>query len=128
MADTWTAQDAKAQLMFVRDLVDPLISALTIHEIAHGADRAPNEDRRARLISWVAAIRSQFAGRIVDIDGDVAEQAGRMRAAATAQGAPADPIDALIAACGSRRRAAVATRNIRDFTGFGVLLVDPWAG
>lgn len=114
-------------LAFVRELADPLISVLTIHEIADGADRAPNPDRRARLVAWVAAIRSQFAGRIVEIDADIAEQAGRMRAAAAARGAPADPIDALIAACGSRRGAAVATRNIRDFTAFGIRLVDPWA-
>jgi len=113
--------------VFVREPADRLISALTIHEIAYGADRAPNPDRRARLAARVAAIRSQFAGRIVDIDADIAEQAGRMRAAAAARGAPADPIDALIAACGSWRGAIVATRNTRDFTAFGIRLVDPWA-
>jgi toxin FitB len=74
----------------------------------------------------VAAIRGQFAGRIVEIDADIAEQAGRARAAAAAQGAPADPVDALIAACALARGATLATRNVRDFVGFGIAVVDPW--
>ena len=111
---------------FVRDQADPLISVLTIHEIAYGAERAPDAARRAKLVAWVASIQGQFAGRIVDIDAGVAEQAGRLRAAAVAQGAPADPIDALIAACALTRGAAIATRNVHDFAAFGVRIIDPW--
>ncbi len=111
---------------FVRAQADPLISVLTIHEIAYGAGRAPDPARRAKLVAWVAAIQSQFAGRIVEIDAALAEQAGRLRAAAEAQAAPADPIDALIAACALSRGAIVATRNVRDFRGFGVAILNPW--
>ena len=111
---------------YVGAQADPLISALTIHEIAYGAERAADPVRRARLVAWVAQIRSQFAGRIVEIDADVAEQAGRLRAAATAQGASSDPIDALIAASAMARGASVATRNVRDFAPYGVRMVDPW--
>lgn len=113
-------------LAFVRSQTDPLISALTIHEIVFGAERASDPTRRAKLIAWVAAIRNRFAGRIVDIDANVAEQAGRVRATAAAQGANTDPIDALIAACAIARDATVATRNVRDFAPLGVSLVDPW--
>lgn len=113
---------------FVRAQSDPLISALTIHEIAYGAERAPDPARRAKLVAWVAQIRRQFAGRIVAIDADIAEQAGRLRAAAAAaQGASTDPIDALIAACAVARAASVATRNTRDFEAYGVGLIDPWS-
>lgn len=111
---------------FVKAQVDPLISVLTIHEISYGADRAPDPTRRAKLAAWVAAIRNQFAGRIVEIDSDIADQAGRLRAAAAAQGATADPIDALIAACAIARGATIATRNVRDFVTFGVNVIDPW--
>lgn len=112
---------------FVRAQSDPLISALTIHEIAYGAERAPDPARRAKLLAWVAQIRRQFAGRIVAIDADIAEQAGRLRAAAAAQGASTDPVDALIAACAVARAASVATRNTRDFEAYGVGLIDPWS-
>lgn len=112
---------------FVRAQSDPVISALTIHEIAYGAERAPDPARRAKLVAWVAQIRRQFAGRIVAIDADIAEQAGRLRAAAAAQGTSTDPIDALIAACAVARAASVATRNTRDFEAYGVGLIDPWS-
>jgi predicted nucleic acid-binding protein len=112
---------------FVRAQSDPLISAITLHEMTFGAERTPDAARRARLAAWVAAIRAQFAGRIVGIDADVAELAGRMRGAAAAQGAHADPIDALIGACANARGATLATRNVRDFHAFGISLIDPWS-
>jgi len=118
--------DARIQ-SFVRTQTDPLISVLTIHEIACGAERAPDPARRAKLLAWVAAIQSRFVGRIIVVDADIAEQAGRLRAAAEAQGAAADPIDALIAACALSRGAAIATRNVRDFAAFGASVIDPWA-
>jgi predicted nucleic acid-binding protein len=112
---------------FVKSQSDPILSALTIHELAYGADRAADPTRRAKLKAWLAAIRAQFAGRIVDIDASVAEHAGRIRAAAANQGASPDPIDTLIAACAIARGAAIATRNVRDFAAFGAALLDPWA-
>jgi toxin FitB len=112
---------------FVSAQADPLISAMTIHEIAYGADRAPDPARRAKLLAWVAQIQVQFADRIVSVDAEIAEQAGRLRAVADAQGAPADAVDALIAACALARGAAVATRNVRDFAAFGVNVIDPWS-
>ncbi len=117
--------DPKVQT-FVRAQTDPLISALTIDELVFGAERASDPARRAKLIAWVAAIQSQFAGRIVDIDANVAEQAGRLRANSASRGANTDAIDALIAACAIVRGAAVATRNVRDFAPLGVSVVDPW--
>jgi predicted nucleic acid-binding protein len=111
---------------FVRAQTDPLISVLTIHEIAYGANRVRDPARRTKLLSWVAAIQSQFVGRTIEIDAGVAEQAGRLRAAAADQGASADPIDALIAACALRHGAIIATRNVRDFAAFGVSVIDPW--
>jgi predicted nucleic acid-binding protein len=117
--------DPKVQA-FVRAQTDPLISALTIHELVFGAERASDPARRAKLIAWIAAIQSEFAGRIVDIDADVAEQAGRLRANAASQGANTDPIDALIAASAVVRGAGVATRNVRDFAPLGVSVIDPW--
>jgi toxin FitB len=117
--------DPKVQA-FVRAQTYPLISALTIHELAFGAERATDPARRAKLIAWVAAIQNQFGGRIIDIDADVAEQAGRLRANAASQGANTDPIDALIATCAIVRGAAVATRNVRDFAPLGVTVIDPW--
>ena len=118
--------DARVEA-FVRNQDGPLISVLTIHEIAYGADRAPDPGRRSKLLAWVAGIKGQFAGRLVEVDAGIAEQAGLLRVLAERQAAPADPIDALIAASAMARGASVATRNVRDFAAFGVTIIDPWA-
>ncbi|MFT3728336.1 MAG: type II toxin-antitoxin system VapC family toxin [Terricaulis sp.] len=113
-------------LAFVRTATDPYISALTLHEIAYGAERAPDPVRRAKLTSWLGSMRRKFEDRIIVLDADIAEHGGRLRAAADAAGSPSDPLDALIAACALSRGLAIATRNIRHFAGFGVDLIDPW--
>lgn len=110
---------------FVRAQSAPFISVVTVHELTYGAERAPPA-RRAKLLAWIAALRSQFAGRIVAIGEDVAAEAGRLRAAAEAQGRPTEAIDALIAACAAAQGAAVATRNTSDFEPMGVPVVNPW--
>ena len=114
-------------MAFVADVAEPLISMLTLHELAYGAARVADLERRERLMAWVGSLRQRFEVRLVDVDADVADVAGRLRAAPTARGQPTDPMDALIAASALVRGATVATRNVRDFEPFGVDVVDPWA-
>jgi len=111
---------------FVGGVASPLISVLTLHELAYGAARSRDPARCERLMAWIDTVRRRFAGRIIDVDADVAEVAGRLRASAALNGRQADPIDALIAASALVRDAAVATRNVHDFEPLGVDLVDPW--
>ena len=111
-------------LAFLRAQDSPFISALTLHELAFGAERAPDSARRAKLNLWISGIQSQFAGRIVDIDGEIASVGGRLRAAAA--GHAVDAMDSLIAACAVSRDAAIATRNLRDFALLGIQLINPW--
>jgi predicted nucleic acid-binding protein len=111
---------------FVRAQTDPFISVITVHELTYGAERAA-VGRRAKLLVWIAALRSQFTGRIIPINEDIAADAGRLRAAAEAQGRPTHAVDALIAACAIAHGAAVATRNTRDFEPMGVSVINPWA-
>lgn len=112
---------------FVAGVASPLISVLSLHELTYGAARAHDPARRERLMAWIDTVRHRFAGRVVDVDPDVAEIAGRLRASTSLDGHTADPIDALIAACALLRDAAIATRNVRDFEPLGVELVDPWS-
>jgi predicted nucleic acid-binding protein len=103
------------------------LSAVTLHELAYGADRAPDPVRRAKLTAWLGQLSQQYGDRIIPVDAAVAERAGRLRAAADALGRPADPLDALIAATALERNLRFATRDIADFREFGLDLHDPWA-
>jgi hypothetical protein len=111
---------------FVRVQPDPMISVITLHELTYGAERLPQAARRVSLIAWIASIRAQFANRLIGIDVDTALEAGRLRAAAEAQGKQTEALDALIAASALSRGAAVATRNVADFLPLGVRVINPW--
>jgi len=113
-------------LSFVGAQTDPAISVITLHELTYGAERSPDPARRARLQAWIASIRARFSNRIVDIDPQIAEQSGRLRALAAMKGHNVEAIDALIAACALARAATVATRNVRDFAPLGVPTINPW--
>jgi toxin FitB len=113
---------------FVAGAEVPLLSVLTLFELTYGAARAPDPTRRERLLVWLDTVRLRFAGRVIDVGPDVAEVAGRLRAAADFGGRPTDPIDSLIAASAVIHDAVVATRNVNDFEPLGVSVVDPWAG
>ena len=111
---------------FVHAQTDPYISVLTLHELTYRAERTTAHARRVKLIAWIASLRAQFAGRTVMISEDIAEQAGRLRAAAESQGRPTEAIDALIAASALAKGASVITRNKGHFGPLGVTVIDPW--
>ena len=112
---------------FVRSQPNALISVLTLHELAYRAARVEHAARRAALEGWLARIRGQFAGSVVDVDTAIAERAGRVRAEADRRARRADVVDVLIAATALERGALVATRNVRDFEPLGVDVIDPWS-
>ena len=67
------------------------------------------------------------ADRTLVFDTAAADRFGEIAARRRRMGRPISTADAQIAAIALVHRAAVATRNIRDFEGVGLRLVDPWA-
>jgi predicted nucleic acid-binding protein len=71
--------------------------------------------------SWLGEMPTRFADRIVPIDARIAEEWGRLNAAA-----PRNTVDSLIAATARIHGLTVVTRNTSDFEGCGVPLLNPW--
>jgi len=105
---------------------DLYLSAITLHELSCGAERAPDPGRKIKLLAWIKEITAQFGARIIGLDTAIAEHSGRLRALAEHVGASADPLDAMIAATAMQRGLVLATRNVKDFAPFGVQLRNPW--
>lgn len=99
------------------------LSTLTLGEIRKGIDllRRRDASQADALADWLAQLRRRFAQRILGIDATIAEEWGRINAIRTR-----NTVDSLIAATARVHGLTIATRNVADFEGCGVPLVNPW--
>ena len=105
------------------DDADLAISALTVREIAKGVVklRKTKPDTAAALAATVAAIFDAYDGRILPIDRAVASVWGE------ALGESEKHVDdAGLAATARVHGLIVVTRNVKDFDGRGVKVIDPF--
>ncbi len=102
------------------------LSVLSVGELQKGIDLLDAGARRVRLQGWLDGLVDLFSDRILPVDQDVARRWGAVSAACQRAGRPRPPVDTLIAATALCHGATLATRNLRDFAGTGVRVVDPW--
>jgi predicted nucleic acid-binding protein len=104
------------------------ITAITAAELLHGVERLPRGARAYRLADAVHDLLTEdFAGRVLPFDGAAAIHYGSLVAARERAGRPISVADGQIAAICRHHDALLATRNLRDFDGTDVGLLDPWA-
>jgi toxin FitB len=111
---------------FLADVDHAFISVVTIHELQFGIHRLPFGQRRSDLAAAVDRLNATFDDAIIDLDRVMAARAGQLRADAQTKGRVLHLADALIAATALERGLRLATRNVSDFTGLGLTLVNPW--
>ena len=75
-----------------------------------------------------ATLLEAFENRILPFDSGAARAYAEIVATRRAAGRPVSQSDSQIAAIARSRGMVMATRNVRDFEGAGVAVVDPWAG
>nr|WP_295465487.1 type II toxin-antitoxin system VapC family toxin [Mesorhizobium sp.] len=100
------------------------LSAITILELERGVLGVLRRDQAqgARLRAWLDNhVRPEFAGRILAVDDVVATRCAHLHIPN-----PRNEVDALIAATALVNDLAVVTRNVRDFEGTGVIVINPW--
>jgi toxin FitB len=96
-------------------------------EIRYGLARLPRGRRRNDLAGRVTAFFAEaFGNRTLAFDSASAVIYGELRAAREAAGKPIAVEDAMIAATARAYGASVVTRNVTDFTGCDVEVVNPW--
>jgi predicted nucleic acid-binding protein len=105
------------------------LSTVSEAELRAGAAFLPPGRRREALIAAIdAMVAVDFRGRMLDFDGAAARAYADVAAERRTGGRPIATADCQIAAIARSRGAAVATRNVGDFAGCGVAVVDPWRG
>jgi hypothetical protein len=104
-------------------------TSITQAEILFGARLLPRGKRRERVEAAAEALFGRvFAGRVLPFGGDAARMYARIAAERRKRGKPISALDAQIAAISRAAGARLATRNIADFAGCGIEVLDPWAG
>ncbi len=99
------------------------LSVLVVGEIRQGIERLRPRDpgRAERVESWLGRLAKEYEDRLIPITSAVAEQWGRLNAERTLS-----VIDGLIAATGLTHDLTLVTRNVADFDGTSVRLLDPF--
>ena len=111
---------------FLAEHDDLWLSSIVIHELEYGLQRMAQGQRRSNLQDSLLGIIAEYEDRILPLERVGAEWAARFRAQAHSFGRTLDLGDALIAGTAKTHDLAIATRNVRDFDGLEVDVVNPW--
>jgi predicted nucleic acid-binding protein len=102
-------------------------TSITQSEILFGLMLLPSGKRRsafeaaAHVMFWV-----KFKGRILSFGSEAALNYATIASDRRQSGQPISQFDAQIAAVARSTGAALATRNVNDFEGCGINVVNPW--
>ena len=103
------------------------LSVMTIGEICKGIAALPISQKRSMLQHWLEKdVRSWFGDRIVPVTEAIAERWGNLSATARQQGITISVVDGVIAATALHHDLILVTRNVKDFAGLGIDLLNPW--
>lgn len=104
------------------------ISAITEAELRYGAALLSSGKRRSALTAEIdGMLEEDFDGRILPFDRLAAQAFAAIAADRRQAGRPISQADAQIVAIARSRGAALATRNVPDFDGCGVEVINPWS-
>lgn len=102
-------------------------TSITQAEILHGVVLLPAGRRRAEIEAAAESMfREDFDGRILGFGTDAALPYALIASERRRAGRPISQFDAQIAAIAYSAKAVLATRNVADFKGCGLKLLDPW--
>src|SRR3954452_11828269 len=105
---------------------DLYLSVLTLGEIAKGIGLLAAGRKKKALASWLTALETKFADRILSVDAETARLWGELTARAQKSGIIIPGVDGLLAATALRNGLHVMTRNTKHFEASGVHILDPW--
>jgi predicted nucleic acid-binding protein len=112
------------------ELADPeglFASVITLGEIQLGIESMPPGKKRMDLEEWVdRRLPEWFESNLLPVTKAISERWARVTVQARKKGSKLDMADGLIAATALEHQLDVVTRNVKDFEGLGVTVINPW--
>lgn len=109
------------------DSDDVYLSVITIGEIANGIEKLPKSKRKQELHTWLTEdLLVRFDEKIVPLDTNVLLEWGFLVARLESKGEILPAMDSLIAATVLTHKFALVTRNVGDFNGANIEIINPW--
>jgi len=116
--EAWLSAQDGAQLFF---------TTIGEAELRHGVALLPKGKRRTALTTAIDGILEEdLRNRILAFDRPAALAYAEIAAERRAAGRPISQFDCQIAAIARSHDAVVATRNIDDYQGCGIGIINPW--
>lgn len=102
-------------------------SVLTLAEIRRGIEILPASKRRTQLEHWLESeLLESFDANVLPVTKAIADRWAVLSAGAQKRGTPLSIIDGLIAATALEHELTLVTRNVKDFAGLEVIVLNPW--
>ncbi len=103
------------------------LSVVSVGELRRGFTVLPQGKRRTQLEQWFEQhLLPLFAGRILPITQSVGNRWGVLAGECQLRGTPLNMADGMIAATALEHGLTLVTRNVKDFAGLSVALLNPW--
>jgi predicted nucleic acid-binding protein len=103
------------------------LSAVSIGELRRGIVILPVSKRRTHLEQWLEReLMPWFRGRILPVTAGTGNRWGILDGERRLKGTPLGAADGMIAATALEHDLTLVTRNVKDFAGLGLVLLNPW--
>jgi predicted nucleic acid-binding protein len=126
LSEALRANPEQAVLDWIAGQGDMATTAVTVAELLTGARRLSMGRRRDDLLVAIERALSAFPDSVLPYDQAAARRYAELQESRRSAGAPLSVEDGMIAAICLSRSLSLATRNIKDFEGLGLRLLDPW--
>lgn len=102
------------------------LTVVTVAELLKGVFQLPEGRRRDSVQERVDLALAAYNGKLLDMDARTAPYFADIVAKRDREGRPIGVMDAWIAAVCRRHDAPLVSRNVQDFEGTGIAVINPW--